>query len=95
MSCNIVNEYIDFSRKAIKKYVKMILERYYDQDLFDDVINAYINTRYYDMYQNVDDRFKVNIVYYLKKALEKVKDDDTYKNKARYMFHTFKYILYL
>ncbi len=94
MSCNIVNEYIDFSRKAIKKYVKMILERYYDQDLFDDVINAYINTRYYDMYQNVDDRFKVNIVYYLKKALEKVKDDDTYKNKARYMFHTFKYILY-
>lgn len=94
MSCNIVNEYIDFSRKAIKKYVKMILERYYDQDLFDDVINAYINTRYYDMYQNVDDRFKVNIVYYLKKALEKVKDDDAYKNKARYMFHTFKYILY-
>lgn len=94
MSCNIVNEYIDFSRKTIKKYVKMILERYYDQDLFDDVINAYINTRYYDMYQNVDDRFKVNIVYYLKKALEKVKDDDTYKNKARYMFHTFKYILY-
>ena len=94
MSCNIVNEYVDFSSKAIKKYVKTILERYYDQDVFDDLINAYINTRYYDMYEVVDKRFKVNIVYYLKKSLENKKNDDAYKNKAKYMFQTFKYILY-
>ena len=94
MSCNIVNEYVDFSRKSIKKYVKTILERYYDQDIFDDLINAYINTRYYDMYDRVDKRFKVNIVYYLKKSLENIKNDEAYKNKAKYMFQTFKYILY-
>lgn len=94
MSCNIVNEYVDFSRKSIKKYLKVILEKYFDEDVYDDLINAYINTRYYNMYFEVSDRFEVNIVYYLKKSLEKYKDDAVYKKKARYMFHVFKYILY-
>ncbi len=94
MSCNIVGEYVDFSRKCIKKYLKVILEKYYDEDIYDDLINAYINTRYYNMYFEVNNRFEVNIVYYLKKSLEHFKDDAVYKKKARYMFHVFKFILY-
>lgn len=94
MSCNIVGEYTDFSRKIIKKYLKMILEHYYDQDLYDDLINAYINVRYYDMYISASKDFKANIVYYLKRSVQDVKDDSKYKKKARYMFHTFKFILY-
>lgn len=70
------------------------MDHYFDTDLYDDLINAYINTRYYDMYASVDKRFKVNIAYYLKKALEPYKDDSKYKDKAKYMFHVFKYILY-
>ncbi len=94
MSCNIVNEYISYSKKAIKKYLQMILQRYFDQDIYDDLINAYINTRYYNMYQSVDRRFEVNIVYYLKKAVEDVKDDSKYRMKAKAMFSMFKYIIY-
>ncbi len=94
MSCNIVGEYVDFSRKCIKKYLKIILERYFDEDVYDDLVNAYINTRYYNMYFEVSERFEVNIVYYLKKSLEHFKDDAVYKKKARYMFHVFKFILY-
>jgi hypothetical protein len=94
VSCNIVNEYVDFSKKMIKNYLEIILERYFDQDIYDDLINAYINTRYFNMYFNVEPRFEVNIVYYLKKSLEGKKDDSRYIKKSKYMFHVFKYILY-
>lgn len=95
MSCNIVNEYIDFSRKTIKSYLKTILEHYYDQDIYDDLINAYINTRYYNMYPVTSKRFEVNIVYYLKKSIAHTKEESSKnKAKAKYMFQIFKYILY-
>ena len=94
MSCNIANEYVSFSQKVIKKYLKTILGHYFDQDIYDDLINAYLNTRYYHMYPDVDHRFEANIVYYLKKSLENVKDDKKYRKKAKYMFSLFKYILY-
>ena len=94
MSCNIVDEYISFSQKAIKKYLQTILERYFDQDIYDDLINAYLNTRYYNMYPEAEKRFEINIPYYLKKALEDFKEDPKYRSKAKYMFQMFKYILY-
>lgn len=94
MSCNIVNEYVSYSKKSIKKYLQVILERYFDQDIYDDLINAYINTRYYNLYPKVNNRFEVNLTYYLKKSLESVKDDSRYRNKAYYMFYLFKYIYY-
>ena len=94
MSCNIVEEYVSFSKKTIKKYLHNILGHYFDQDIYDDLIHAYIYTRYYNLYPVVDKRFEVNIVHYLKKALVGVKDDKRYQKKAKYMFSMFKYILY-
>ena len=94
MSCNIVEEYVSFSKKTIKKYLQNILGHYFDQDIYDDLIHAYIYTRYYNLYPVVDKRFEVNIVHYLKKALVGVKDDKRYQKKAKYMFSMFKYILY-
>ena len=91
---NIASEYILFSQKAIKKYLILILERYFDEDIYDDLINAYINTRYYNLYPKVSERLEENIVYYLKKSLQEKKDDDKFKEKAKYMFQMFKYILY-
>lgn len=94
MSCNIVNEYVSFSSKAIKKYLQMILKQYFDRDVYDDLMNAYMNERYYNMYDKVSDRFEVNIVHYLKEAIIDKKDDSTYRKKAKWMFGLFKYILY-
>ena len=91
---NIASEYIFFSQKAIKKYLILILDRYFDEDVYDDLINAYINTRYYNLYPKVSERFEENIVYYLKKSLQEKKDDEKLKEKAKYMFQMFKYILY-
>lgn len=94
MSCNVVNEYVSFSKKAIKKYLQLTLDKNFDLDIYDDLINAYINTRYYNLYEPVNKNFEINIVYYLKKSLEHVKDEKRYKNKSSIMFQMFKYILY-
>lgn len=91
---NIASEYILFSQKAIKKYLILILDHYFDEDIYDDLINAYVNTRYYNLYPKVADRLEENIVYYLKKSLQDKKDDEKFKEKAKYMFQMFKYILY-
>ena len=89
---NIASEYISFSQNSIKKYLMLILDHYYDQSIFDDMINAYINTRYYNLYPVISDKFEENIVYYLKKSVLNI--DDKFKDKARYMFKMFKYVLY-
>ena len=93
MNYDIATEYISYSQNAIKRYLQLILEHYFDQDIYDDLINAYINTRYYNLYPVVSEKFEENIVYYLKKSLQKVKDDVKFKDKAKYMFQMFKYIL--
>lgn len=92
MNYDIATEYISYSQSAIKRYLVLILEQYFDQDIYDDLINAYINTRYYNLYPKVYDRFEENIVYYLKKSVQKFKDDAKFKEKAKYMFQMFKYV---
>ena len=81
---NIASEYISFSQNSIKKYLMLILDHYFDQSIYDDMINAYINTRYYNLYPVISDKLEENIVYYLKKSVSKI--DDKFKDKARYMF---------
>ena len=72
MSVNVASDYIDYSQKAIKKYLMLILDHHFDQDIYDDLINAYINTRYYNLYPSVSDKLEENIVYYLKKSVQNV-----------------------
>ena len=94
MNYDIATEYISFSKKSIKKYLKLIMDHYFDEDIYDDLINAYINTRYYNLYPHVSKRFEENIVYYLKKSLQDINKDDTkLKEKAKFMFRMFKYVL--
>lgn len=89
---NIASEYISFSQNSIKKYLMLILDHYFDQNIYDDMINAYINTRYYNLYPSVSLKLEENIVYYLKKSVLNI--DEKFKDKARYMFKMFKYMLY-
>lgn len=93
MSVNVASDYIDYSQNAIKKYLMLVLDHYFDQDIYDDLINAYINTRYYNLYPRVSESLEENIVYYLKKSVQNVVDDEKFRDKARYMFKMFKYIL--
>lgn len=98
MSINVINEYIHFSKKCINKYIKKIMDRKYDSDIFEELINTYIDARYHDLYPHQYKQYTTNIAYYLsKKTLELTKDEsktEKEKKNIKDMFSLFEYILY-
>lgn len=50
---NLMDTYITFTKKKIKKYIKTLLVKEYDEELVDEYLKTYINARYYNI-QNTD-----------------------------------------
>ena len=50
---NLMDTYIAFTEKKIKKYMKTILAKQYDENLLNEYLKTYINARYYNI-QNTD-----------------------------------------
>lgn len=94
MSCNIANEYITFAQKSIKKYLQTILDHQFDQDIYDDLINAYTKTRYYNDNPKMHDKPEINIIYYLAQSIKYITEENSNYQKSMYMLDLFKYILY-
>lgn len=87
----VVEEYIEFSKKNILKYLKLILEKYYDKEIVESLVETYINIRYYNIDQKTKNLEK-NINYYLKQKVTEILDEK--EEKIKIIFYTFKYILY-
>ena len=96
MANNIAREYIDFSKKNITKYLKIILDKYYAKKIVDPLLEVYINVRYYNNEDIKYKNFTSNINYYLRqKAIEmKENEDEDTIFKIKNTFYLFKYILY-
>ena len=88
----VVEEYIEFSKKNILKYLKLILEKYYDKEIVESLVETYINIRYYNIDQKTKNLEK-NINYYLKQKVTEILDEKK-EEKIKIIFYTFKYILY-
>lgn len=52
----IINEYIEFTKKSIIKYLKMIFEGLYDDEVTQEFIVTYINVRYYNIYKETKNK---------------------------------------
>lgn len=50
---NLMDTYLNFTEKKIKKYMKIIFSTYYDEDLVKEYLRTYINARYYNI-KNTD-----------------------------------------
>ena len=46
---NLMDTYLKFTEKKIKKYMKTIFNIYYDEELIDEYLRTYINARYYNI----------------------------------------------
>lgn len=46
---NLMDTYLNFTEKKIKKYMKMIFNRHYDEKLISEYLRTYINARYYNI----------------------------------------------
>ena len=50
---NLMDTYITFTEKKIKKYMKTLLAKQYDENLVNEYLKTYMNARYYNI-QNTD-----------------------------------------
>jgi len=83
---NIMDTYLNFTEKKIKKYMRMFYSQYYNEEVVSEYLKTYINARYYNIqntekparafYLRIIDElvFKQNIL--LKRNEEKEQDRD-------------------
>ena len=50
---NLMDTYLNFTEKKIKKYMKLIFSTYYDEELINEYLRTYVNARYYNI-KNTD-----------------------------------------
>lgn len=58
---SLMDEYIDFTSKKIKKYMKLILAFRYDEGMVDEFLKTYINSRYYNINEETSRAFYLKI----------------------------------
>ncbi len=96
MSINVINEYIDFSKKNIQTYAQKIMGKYFDEEVFKELLEVFLSLRYYGYSPDYPDKDFKDL-------------DECLKNKAFHIFditlltkeevdnsyNTFKYAIYL
>ena len=70
---NLMDQYIDFTSKKIKKYIKEILRMRYSEDLVQEFLKTYINSRYYNINDESSRAFYLKITDALTRKQELLK----------------------
>lgn len=93
MSCNIIKEYAEFSKKNISKYYEMIMGKYYNKEIVNMFLNKYIDIRYYDLDIDKYSRNITKINKKFKDIYENIAEED--KITAKFIYTLFDIIFYL
>lgn len=94
MSCNVLEEYINYSKVCLKKYVKKIMLKKYDQDIVDRFIQVYVDARYYNVSSNVKKSFEYNVAFHLREQVDLIKEAGFDVMITEQTFKVFKFLLY-
>lgn len=95
MTINIMNEYIQLTKKQIETYLRLVFENTYDKKYNDIYSETYINSRYYNFYNNSDTTIRRTILEELKKTQEyAVSNNFQDKELIEQMYIFFCYVLY-
>lgn len=95
MTINIMNEYIHLTKKQIETYLRLVFENTYDKKYNDIYSETYINSRYYNFYNNSDTTIRRTILEELKKTQEyAVSNNFQDKELIEQMYIFFCYVLY-
>lgn len=97
MATNTSSDYIKFIKKSITKYISLILEKDFLKEPFNELLDVYINARYYNFYDTKHKNFVTDINYHMReKAIELIQDKNEEEvKKIEKIFYSFKFILYL
>lgn len=73
MTINIMNEYIEITKKQIKEYIKLVFGEQYNDKYCDIFTEKYINIRYFNYYENdIYASTRRKILDYLKQTSEDI-----------------------
>ena len=71
MTINIMNQYIELTKKQINTYLRLILGRKFDKKYCDAFTDKYVSIRYYNFYNNdINRTIRKKIIEHLKKTEE-------------------------
>lgn len=90
LSCNVIKEYVDFTKKNYLEYTKKIMGKHFRKEIFNAYLKAYIDTRYYRENKEIRSTLEANINYYLNKTY-----DEFPTNTSKFMLELFKLFYYL
>ena len=92
---NALFEYVNFERNNINNFAKEILSDYYDEELFNKLLNVYVNSRYYNYNNYSGNDLNDNILKDLKSELSKivVGVEKDVKKKLKEMYIVYYYVM--
>ena len=93
---NMLEEYLKFEKNNITLFAKEILSEYFDENIFNPLLNAYVENRYYNYYNENDLTFDDNIMKRLEKEFLSLTEglEKEVKMKAIENYSVFNFILY-
>lgn len=93
---NMLEEYLNFEKNNITLFAKEVLSDYFDENIFNPLLNVYVDDRYYNYYSDTDISFEDNIMNHLEKTFfnltEGIEEEEKKKAIENYLIFTF--ILY-
>ena len=90
MSRNIIKEYIEFNKMNLETYSKRIMDKYFDEELFNKYLDVYINVRYFNQEPRIRNSFDDHIEYYLQKIY-----DQNQTKPSKFILELFKTYLFI
>ena len=93
---NNIDKYIKFIKVSLTNCFKEIMDTYYKRNIFNDMLNTYIDIRYYNNLESKSSKIEKNIEYYLQLNLKEIvsKDSKT-KEIVEKLYYFFWYLLYI
>lgn len=91
MSLNVMNTYLKFNRRRLIGYSKIILEKHYNKNIFEGLLDTYINVRYIELPSGIS-------VKLINKELVKKAEELSHKHDVediKLILTYFPYIYYL
>ena len=93
---NMLEEYLKFEKNNITQFAKEIISDFYDENLFNSLLNVYIENRYYNYYCENNITFDDNIMNHLEKEFlnftEGMEKEEKRKLIENYL--VFNFVLY-
>ena len=103
---NLMDSYLSFTEKRIKKYMRMAYSQYYNDEIVSEYIKTYINARYYNIrntdkparafYLRIQDEldFKANILIRKNEEIEDREEKQKNLQMINSVKNVFAYILF-